>query len=60
MTWWRAAILSGLMPAAVETTDLTRDFGGFRAVDRISLHVERGRFRSNARSGRNLTQMEHD
>ena len=29
---------------AIETTDLIRDFGTFRAVDRISLRVERGCF----------------
>jgi ABC-2 type transport system ATP-binding protein len=30
--------------SAVETPGLTRDFGNFRAVDGLSLHVERGRF----------------
>jgi ABC-2 type transport system ATP-binding protein len=29
---------------AVETAQLSRDFGTFRAVDRIDLHVEAGRF----------------
>jgi ABC-2 type transport system ATP-binding protein len=29
---------------AIDTTDLTRDFGTFRAVDQLSLRVERGRF----------------
>ena len=29
---------------AIDTTDLTRDFGAFRAVDHLSLCVERGRF----------------
>ena len=29
---------------AIDTTDLTRDFGAFRAVDHLSLRVERGRF----------------
>ena len=32
------------MNAAIETTDLTRDFGTLRAVDRLSLRVEAGRF----------------
>src|SRR5262245_3025866 len=32
------------MPAAIDTTDLTRDFGSFRAVDHLSLRVESGRF----------------
>ena len=32
------------MNAAVETFELTRDFGDFRAVDRLSLAVEAGRF----------------
>src|SRR5215510_909142 len=32
------------MPAAIDTTDLTRDFGAFRAVDHLSLRVEPGRF----------------
>ena len=32
------------MAYAIETTDLVRDFGTFRAVDRLSLEVERGRF----------------
>jgi ABC-2 type transport system ATP-binding protein len=30
--------------AAIDTTDLTRDFAAFRAVDHLSLRVERGRF----------------
>ena len=30
--------------SAIDTTDLTRDFGAFRAVDHLSLRVERGRF----------------
>ena len=29
---------------AIETTDLTRDFDGFRAVNQLSLRVEAGRF----------------
>jgi ABC-2 type transport system ATP-binding protein len=29
---------------AIDTTDLTRDFNAFRAVDHLSLRVERGRF----------------
>jgi ABC-2 type transport system ATP-binding protein len=32
------------MDRAIETTDLTRDFGAFRAVNQVSLRVERGRF----------------
>lgn len=32
------------MNLAIETHDLTRDFGQFRAVDHIALRVERGRF----------------
>lgn len=32
------------MNFAIETTDLTRDFGGFRAVNQLSLRVEAGRF----------------
>jgi ABC-2 type transport system ATP-binding protein len=32
------------MPLAIETSELTRDFGGLRAVDRLSLQVETGRF----------------
>jgi ABC-2 type transport system ATP-binding protein len=32
------------MQPAIETTDLTRDFDGFRAVDHLSLRVEPGRF----------------
>ena len=32
------------MTPAIETRDLTRDFGDFRAVDRIALRVERGTF----------------
>ena len=32
------------MDAAIETTNLTRDFGTFRAVDQVSLRVDRGRF----------------
>ena len=32
------------MPPAIDTTDLTRDFGTFRAVDRLTLRVEAGRF----------------
>jgi ABC-2 type transport system ATP-binding protein len=32
------------MDAAIDTTNLTRDFGTFRAVDQLSLQVERGRF----------------
>ena len=32
------------MNAAIETVDLTRDFGKFRAVDRLSLSVEAGQF----------------
>ena len=32
------------MPPAIETSDLVRDFGTFRAVDHLSLRVERGRF----------------
>jgi len=30
--------------SAIDTVDLTRDFGAFRAVDNLSLRVERGRF----------------
>ena len=32
------------MDPAIDTAELTRDFGTFRAVDRVSLRVERGRF----------------
>ena len=32
------------MDAAIDTANLTRDFGTFRAVDELSLRVERGRF----------------
>jgi ABC-2 type transport system ATP-binding protein len=32
------------MPLVIETTDLTRDFGGFRAVNGLNLRVESGRF----------------
>lgn len=32
------------MSAAIETSDLTRDFGTFRAVDQLHLSVERGCF----------------
>jgi ABC-2 type transport system ATP-binding protein len=32
------------MPAVIETFELTRDFGSFRAVDALSLAVEAGRF----------------
>jgi ABC-2 type transport system ATP-binding protein len=32
------------MSPAIETTSLTRDFGAFRAVDQLSLRVERGCF----------------
>src|SRR3990170_2159510 len=32
------------MSFAIETYQLTRDFGSFRAVDRLDLRVERGRF----------------
>jgi ABC-2 type transport system ATP-binding protein len=32
------------MHPAIDTTDLTRDFGAFRAVDHLSLRVEAGRF----------------
>jgi ABC-2 type transport system ATP-binding protein len=32
------------MTSAIDTSDLTRDFGAFRAVDHISLRVERGCF----------------
>ena len=32
------------MNLAIETRGLTRDFGDFRAVDRIDLKVERGTF----------------
>jgi len=32
------------MDAAIDTSNLTRDFGTFRAVDQLSLRVERGRF----------------
>ena len=32
------------MNAAIETTNLTRDFGKFRAVNELSLRVEAGRF----------------
>jgi ABC-2 type transport system ATP-binding protein len=31
------------MDPAIDTTNLTRDFGAFRAVDQLSLRVERGR-----------------
>jgi ABC-2 type transport system ATP-binding protein len=33
-----------LTSPAIDTTDLTRDFGTFRAVDHLSLRVARGRF----------------
>ncbi len=32
------------MNIAIETSNLTRDFGKFRAVDELSLRVEAGRF----------------
>ena len=32
------------MDPAIDTSSLTRDFGTFRAVDQLSLRVERGRF----------------
>lgn len=32
------------MKAAIETTDLTRDFGNFRAVNQVNLRVEAGHF----------------
>jgi ABC-2 type transport system ATP-binding protein len=32
------------MDPAIDTANLTRDFGTFRAVDQLSLRVERGRF----------------
>jgi len=32
------------MNAAIETTNLTRDFGNFRAVNQLNLRVEAGRF----------------
>ena len=32
------------MPLAIETTNLTRDFGAFRAVNQLSLRVEAGHF----------------
>src|ERR1019366_5842818 len=32
------------MNVAIETSNLTRDFGKFRAVDELSLRVEAGRF----------------
>src|ERR1700733_9511366 len=32
------------MNPAIETTDLTRDFGTFRAVNHLNLRVEAGRF----------------
>jgi ABC-2 type transport system ATP-binding protein len=32
------------MDYAIETHDLTRDFGNFRAVDRVNIRVERGSF----------------
>jgi ABC-2 type transport system ATP-binding protein len=32
------------MPAAIDTTDLTRDFGAVHAVDHLSLRVEAGTF----------------
>ena len=32
------------MHAAIETTNLTRDFGKFRAVNELNLRVEAGRF----------------
>lgn len=32
------------MNAAIETTNLTRDFGAFRAVNQLNLRVEAGRF----------------
>src|SRR5947209_20488067 len=32
------------MDTAIETADLTRDFGSFRAVDNLSLRVARGCF----------------
>ncbi len=32
------------MNLAIETTNLTRDFGAFRAVNELNLRVERGRF----------------
>ena len=35
---------SQLMTFAIETSQLCRDFGSFRAVDQLTLQVERGRF----------------
>ena len=32
------------MNVAIETTNLTRDFGDFRAVNQLSLRIEAGRF----------------
>jgi len=32
------------MPAAIDTTNLTRDYGSFRAVNQLSLRVEAGTF----------------
>ena len=32
------------MNAAIETSNLTRDFGSFRAVNQLNLRVEAGRF----------------
>ena len=32
------------MNVAIETSNLTRDFGKFRAVNELNLHVESGRF----------------
>jgi ABC-2 type transport system ATP-binding protein len=40
----RSTLRPPTMHAAIETTDLTRDFDGFRAVDHVSLRVEPGRF----------------
>jgi len=36
--------LLSLLDIAIETSNLTRDFGKFRAVDELSLRVEAGRF----------------
>src|ERR1044072_8355879 len=40
----RTATTMTMSSPAIDTTDLTRDFGTFRAVDRLSLQVERGCF----------------
>ena len=52
----QASALTPLLPQdvklAIETVDLTRDFGQFRAVDHLNLRVEVGRFHGFLGSGK--------